>query len=70
MRSRLSRWVLTAVLALPGGALVGCGQAREAVNDAGNKIEKKAGEAGEKIKKEAEKAKDKATDSDGGNKSY
>lgn len=70
MRTKLSSWVLAAALALPGGALVACGEAKEAVNDAGNKVEKEAGEAGEKIKKEANKAKDKATDSDGGNESY
>ncbi len=70
MRTKLSSWALVAVLALPGGALMACGEAREAVNDAGNKVEKEAEKAGEKIKKEADKAKDKATDSDGGNEGY
>jgi hypothetical protein len=70
MKKGLSSWALAAALVLPGGTLVACGEAKQAVNDAGNKVEKEAEEAGKKIKKEADKAKDKATDSDGGNQGY
>ena len=70
MKKGLSSWALAAALALPGGVLVACGEAKQAVNDAGKKVEKEAEEAGKKIEKEADKAKDKATDSDGGNEGY
>ncbi len=70
MKKGLSSWALAAALALPGGALVACGEAKDAANKVGNEVEKKADKAGEKIKKEADKAKDEATDSDGGNEGY
>ena len=74
MKTKLGAWALALALALPGGVLVACGEAKEAANEVGNKAEKAANEVGnkaekaaDKIEKEAKEDKDKATDGGGGN---
>jgi hypothetical protein len=60
-RARVARVVLAALLSLPAGALVACGEAREAANQVEKGVEKGA----EEVKKGAEEVKkgvDKAAD--------
>jgi hypothetical protein len=67
MKTKLGAWALALALALPGGALVACGEAKEAANEVGNEVGNRAEKAADKIEKEAKETKDKATDGGGGN---